>query len=162
MEPVSAVGILHGVGSAVSLAFTVTSTLIRIGQAIVEVYGTLQQLHREVLDLQESLERMGHDFSGPVGVRLLETNTGALGNHWRAVLKIIARANRTLSEMESYLRKVPHSDGGNWSKPLRVAWLSFKECDIAYYRNEIQILIRNMHFELTMVLVLFILNAHAG
>lgn len=145
--------ILHSVGTAVSAAFTVTNTLIQIGQAIVGVDRTLQQIQREVSDLQETLERMGQDFSGHVGVQLLQSNTGSMGNHWRAVLKIIERANRTLSEMEACLRHVPYGGGGNMTKPLRATWLSFKNYDIAYYRSEIQILTRNMHFELTMVLV---------
>ena len=152
-EPLSALGVLHGVGTAVSAAFTVYNTLIQVGQAIQQVDRTLQQLQREVQGLQETLERMGQDFSGPIGQQLLQTNTGSLGNHWRAVLKIIERANRTLSEMESCLRRVPYSGGGGITQPLRAAWLSFKEMDIGYYRNEIDILSRNMQFEIMMVLV---------
>lgn len=131
----------------------VTNTLIQIASAISEIDRSLQQLQREVNELQETLERMGHDFSGPVGSRLLQTNTKSMGNHWRAVVKVIERTNRTLSEMESCLRNVPHADGGNWSRPLRATWLRFKESDIAYYRSDIDRLTRNMQFELTMVLV---------
>ena len=90
------------------------------------------------------MERMGQDFSGPLGTRLLQSNTGSMGNHWSAVLKIIERANRTLSEMEACLMKLPHQSGGNWSRPLRAAWLNFKNSDIEFYRNEIQVLTRNI------------------
>ena len=153
MEPISAAAILQTVGQAVSVTFMVTNTLIQIGSAIAEVDRSLQQLQRDVTDLQEAMERMGQDFSSPMGARLLDTNTGSLGNHWRAVLKMIERANRTLYEMESCLRQVPHNGGGNWSRPLRAAWLRFKQSDIAYYRSEIQILTKNMQFELTMVIM---------
>lgn len=81
MEPLSAITILHGVSAAVSATFTMTNTLIQISSAISEVDRSLQQLQREVTDLQETMERMGQDFSGPAGKRLLESNTGALGNH---------------------------------------------------------------------------------
>jgi hypothetical protein len=153
MEPISALAILHGTSAAVSATITVTNTLIQISNAISEVDRTLQQLQREVTGLQETLERMSDDFSGPSGRQLVRTSTGALGNHWRAVLKIIGCADRTLNDMESCLRRVPHNGGSNWSKPLRAAWLSFKNGDLAYYRSEIDMLGRNMQFELMMVLV---------
>ena len=111
------------------------------------------ELQREVLNLQETLEWIGEGFSGPVTMSLLEANIGSLGNHFMVVLKIIERANCTLSEMESGLRNVLYNGAGNLTKALRAAWLSFKESDNRYYRTEIQILTRNMYFELTMVLV---------
>lgn len=153
MEPVSAVTILHGVSAAISATFTVTNTLIQIGTAISEVDRSLQQLQREVATLQETMENMGQDFSSAAGKRVLESNTGSLGNHWKALLNLLERANRTLSEMESCLRTVPHSGGGNWFRPLRATWMRFKEGDISYYRSEIQIITQTMHLQLTMVLV---------
>ena len=140
--------------SAIGSAAKVANTLLAIKDAISSVDRSLQQLQREVSDLQGVMERMGHDFSNPaMRSYAFASQTGLVGNHWSAVLKLIERCDRTLSEMEKTLRDVPHSNGGAWTSPLRAGWLKFKEGDVVYYQSEIQILTRGMQFELMMILL---------
>ena len=157
MDPVS---ILSAISLAVSTTAKVTNTLLVIDDEISTVDRNLQQFRRDVTDLQDVLERMRQDFSSPeIRASAFESQTGIVGNHWTAVLKLIERCDRILAEMEVNLRNVPKSGGGAWTKPLRAGWLKFKEGDIAYYRSEVQLLTRNMQFELTMVLVYVVKHA---
>ena len=137
--------ILTAIGTAVPSTAKVTETLFVIHEVLPTANHSLQQLQHQITDLDDVMERLRQGFSSPaMQASDLESQTRVIGNHWTAVLKLIERTNSILSEMEISFANVERGGGGT-------GWLQLMEENVVYYRNEIQLLTKTLHFELALI-----------
>lgn len=154
MDPLSILSVL---GTSVTITKSISEILDNLVAQTQNADRSLLQLRREVVDFENLLQRMSDDLTEPsMQITTLETHTGNVGAHWKAVRHAIRTCNKRLEELKALLDKLNGTSSTHnlmSSKLVKGIRLNFAESDIQFYRSEIKDYRDNIALTLQMIVV---------
>ena len=150
MDPIT---ILTLTSRGIGVAQNLESLLRTVISQTRDVDRNVELLQQEIDGLKHVLQSMNATFGDSQTQNAnLEKQTGAVGEHWARVRKLIKNSNATLGDLERVLSRVVIS-GGAWARPVRAFKLNWNSTEIAYFRDQIKIFTSNISLSLQMILV---------